>query len=940
MSFRIIQIMASSLLLGLLSALPAQALFGPVCIPTMRNCMCTHLKPCPVSDPKHFAETLALKKLDETKLKVMGDMKEPLAMMTMAMNGQMPYGIPGLGSLGIDLNGLMAGNLASLGIPSIGGDLVSKLNNLGIDGNLLSSIAKGELGVDAFVKVAQNAGLDLGVLEQAGLGLDRIQQLANGELKIDGVLDLAKSLNLEAGVLKNIGISSDLLIAVSQGQIDANRIIGIAKNAGLDMKALENVGLGIETIANLSTQGPDYVAKVLQASGFDSSITTALGLDAGMIAQISSGQLPPSAINTLVAGTGIDPNALVLPGLNGPIRVTDAIGSNIANAFDAARDTTDQSPGASGMGGGLFSQLTAAGKSSASPPPADAPKRAMPNYDMITIPTSTIPGLKNALDAASGKSQDTGLFSSPVSDTDAMCASDKALISTSMPPNEFGDDVENINMAISGGTLEAFPEAVDEATGAAGVTAAIAMARSIRARNLLVKATEAIDTFDDMINGAKMLEDELAINDTIRAQLMTAKAENASMLTVFTSIGAAQKMNHSNLSPVPIFPQTARFYEQVVESSKATAAANARQIKMEASTTASASAEYARQREKAQSALDNYNLLVNLKVIESTVPDLYFTIDTHEAYKSAQAMLEKRIQAALLTLYGADDADTAWEKLRPQLFAARHAYTDQNKWTQGAVIASAFSDRLTAQTARTEYGTRAIAGYDPETGQATYTTVQTPYSYPQVDQLGDSLHDPYRVENEFALGPGNSAMFGQGNAAMAGPGMSGVIQYYLETLRRADWWGELRRGDADHAMTNAFWTEMIHNAPECLSGPLPFSLEMIAERPDMFDLDKGCTHLYWSYGDPGDYIDVNHLGGADAALWMSKITADRARNITGGEDAVLSQITDTLADMAKSTAASTLMMQGFDLPARKLDAMSEALQKAKSDGSFTVRITL
>ena len=884
-------------------ASPAQALFGPTCIPTLHNCMCTFMVPCPVTDSQGFAQNILENSNLEAQLGVLGEMKAPLGQMMGVMRGQTSFGIPGLDSIGIDLNGLMNGDLSSLGIPTIGGDFVAQLGNLGIDGNTLTAIARGELDVNHFIGVARNAGLDFAMLDQAGLSIDKITALASGQLDTAGLLDMAKGLNLQAGVLKEIGISEDLLIGISKGQINPDRLMQIAQNAGLDMGQLASVGLDPSTIANLPNAGPDFVAGVLQRSGFDQSITTSLGLDASMIARISTGELPPSAIATLVSGTGIDPAAIVLPGLKGPIRVTDPDGSNRPTA------------GGSGMGGADLL-----------PPPSARPRN---QHDMITIPIDSIPGLRNALDSTKGAAGTPGLFSESTASTDAMCAADQTLISVGEPPNGFGDDVENIHMAISGGTLETFVEAVDAAQTVAASTAGFGYGRSMQIRPILVKAMEAVDTFDTMIKDSQSLQDDVVINDTIKGQLMTARAEKASVMTALTSVMAAEKMRERFFSPLPLFPREARFRDVVAASARSKASAPAQQARAIATSHASAQEEYSTLRNDARAALNDYSMIHNAKILESSLPDIRDTIENHETYKRLLFSLEAIILDRLAELYVPEDVESAWETLRPRLAAAAGSYTDPRKWENGASEAASFSAGVTAQIPVTAYGRRILEVDLGDSAQFT-NALETPYAYAPIDRHAAANSDPYKISSP-VINPDDGGL----PVSMA---LDGVLQYYLETARRETWTGHMRRGDADRIMTGVFWTEMLNHAPQCLSGPIATSQAAIMARPDMFDLDPNCGHLYWSLGDPGDYIDASHLGGADAALWISKITLDQVQNRTGGEARVRQRLATAQAEIAAASGATLLEMQGFPVPARHLDAISATLDTALADQNFATRI--
>lgn len=925
-------------------ATPAHALFGFTCIPTLYNCMCTYRVPCPVSDPQTLAQNVIQNSQVGEKLSLLKDLKKPGTEMLMAMTGEVPYGLPGIGSIGIDLNGIMNGNLASLGIPSLGGDLVSQLNNFGIDGNLLSSIASGELGVSDFMNVAEAAGLDTSMLEQAGLGLDQITALASGDLSISGVLDLAKTLNLEAGVLADIGITEDLLVGISQGNIDPGRVLQIAQNAGLNIPDLASVGLTAETIMNLPNAGPDFVASVLQNSGFDSSIVTSLGLDAGMIAQISSGQLPPQAIETLVQGTGIDPSSITLPGVNGPIRVTDLVGSNVpqlvnsavSGAIDAnvpqeisplvsdVINSATTQPAGSGMGGADISD------------PAAQTARPSNINDTITIPTSSVPGLNNALNAASGTTPATGLFTGSDANTAAMCAADKSLISVSEAPNGFGDDVENIHMAISGGTLEVFEEAVDAASSVGASTSAFAYGRSMQIRPILVKAMEAVETFDEMIAESKTYQDDIIINDTIKGQLMTARAETASVYTSLTSLFASTQMSRKMLDPVPVFPETAKWRDMVVQANQEIESAQqSGRVSSQAATVVSSMQDYTDVRNSSREALNDYSLIQYSNQAAAFAPSLEETIDIHETHKNNLYSLEEIIRSALLTLYGPDDADTAWEILHPQLLASAGTYENTGKWQQGYQRAIAYSTALTAQTAQTSYGSRVLVTPQTRDTPPVYSTIgYTPSRYSHIDSYASSQGDPYSIV---------SMSYSSGSDDDSGPPpgqqLVGVLQYYFETARREAWNGELRRGDAARMMTGSFWNEMLYHAPECLSGPIPVSPTALVERPDMFDLDKNCEHLYWSGGDEGDYIDASHLGGADAALWTSKITRDRVALMTGGPDQVMEDLQAALDALNSGDAVMLLQMAGNTAVAEHADQLQAALEQALASTDFTQAVS-
>jgi hypothetical protein len=906
---RKLKITAATFVAAYTLASPAHALFGFACIPTLYNCACSYLVPCPTIDNENLAKFVIEESQMQEKLSLLEDIRDPAAQMITALNGDTAYSIPGIGSIGIDLNGILSGNLSSLGLSSLDLDLASQLSDLGIDGDMLTSLASGQLDVDDFLSIAEDAGLDLSVLEDVGLGLDQVTALASGDLDINGVLDMAQTIGVEADILENIGITEDLLVGISEGSIDSSAIYSIAEEAGLDISSLESVGLDAATISSLSEGGSDVLASVLQDAGFDDSIISSLGLDAGLIAQISSGELPPSAINDLVEGTGIDASAITLPGVNGPITVTDEYGSNIPSAI------------ISGMGGADLTDGTSTSSSTV---------RSSNIYDTITIPVESVPGLQSALDSATDTSTSESSFTYDDAEIAAMCATDRSLISTSLEPNGFGDDVENIHMAIAGGTVETAIEANDAAISVSASTSALGYARSIQMRPILIKAVEAIDTFDEMIEDSENFEEDLMVNDTIRTHLMTAEAETTSMLAyVSSTFGSGTIGNAQNLSALPIFPETARFRDLVEESSITQAQLMNEQYEQQSTAIASNMEEYTEIASEAQDAIVNYNLQFSANEIESSISSLEETIQLHEDYKSALYSLELIIRDALETLYGTENEDAAWDVLYPQMISAavNSPYTDSDKWDDGYDTAMTLSYAVTEKTSTTDYGARAKSSQ--------YTRISdTPYAYSLADAMADEQSDPYYVQ----YAPSYYRSDDEGD--IYGDELVGVLQYYIETARREIFTGEIRRGDIDHVMTGDFWNEMLYNAPECLSGPIATSAAALLERPELFDLDKDCDHLYWSGGDEGDYIDASSLGGADAALWTSKINLDRIDLITGGEEAVLSDLEDAIEAISQTTVGAQLQMAGNVVPGQNLETMLTALQTAASDTSFSTTVSV
>lgn len=928
---------ASSLILvaTFIPATPSLA-FGPTCIPRLENCMCTFRMPCPVFDPARYLEERAESLTEEAKTKMMAEVRKPAQDLLQSMRG--PTGnIIGLDSIGLDIGGMLNGNLGALGLPDFPSDIAKQIHSLGIDGNTISMLANGSLTSSDFMELADSFGVDTGMLEQVGLGADAIQAIANGDMNTGDLLGIAKNMGFEGGILSDIGIDAGLIEGIAKGDISPDRIQQIAENAGLDMSALSDVGLDISTIRSLPGMSQGEMMGILQDVGLGNSMLDGLGLDASMIGKISSGELPASAINDLVAGTGIDPTAITIPSVNGPISLPKI---RPDDRFDNITIPAGQIPG-------LQSILDAAKKM---PSPGGGSGWGGAPAGATTGDTTT----GDDPDSAGNNSSDNGLdtssrtFTGSNIETAAMCATDKSLVSVGEPPNPFGDDIENIDMAISGGYVESFPEIINDTRWAVRKTALFASARAIQVRPIIPRALEAIDTFDDMIEEAETFEDDVIVNDTIHARLMTAKAEKASLIAAFSSLRAAQKLTAARtLDPVPTFPNDSRFKE-VIQASEAKT--KARQRSVAAGGLSRAAGHYGNFQNKARESILHHNLERDARNIEKGIPSVVAIIDDHETYKQFLVDLEGVIHNALAELYV--DPDAAWDIMRPELYAQSGDYMHAAKWTSGASIANDISYVATEQISETKYGERrenedfnglpgSFPGSNPpgqegvgddDDKELEFTVATpTPGSYPRIDSYAG--FDTYRVQ---AVGPIAGSEGDEDEEKRYA--LSGAIQYYLETHRRVKWKAKTRRGPDERAMTGYFWNEMMEYAPECLSGPLPMNDSNIAKRPELFDLDKNCDHITWDGGDPGDYIDASYIGGADAALWLSKISLDQIANETGGPDAIRANIQESLDYIRQTDAAVVFEMQGHDSTADHIDATIAALEAALDDMDFSTQI--
>lgn len=950
-------------------ATPSLAFFGPACIPTLPNCNCTYMIPCPVTDGQSIGE--AINQIQELKaqLEALENITDPQQMFMMALRGQGSFAIPGISSIGIDLNGLISGDFSSLGLPAgvdinmirslAEGDITpgtfmslagaagvdlgtleaagltpstldaivegritpemvlgvagsmgitpeiaalsDNLSAIGLSEDMIGSLASGELSPQMLIDMAGSSGIDIATLDSLGLSMQNMEALASGALPTSDVLTLAQNLGLQGNVLRNIGIDENLIERVANGTADIQTILSRAESAGLSQIDLANAGFDQGTLNALAGgASPEVVMGILQRTGFDKSPLSSLGIDATLLGQIASGQASPEAISLLASQAGLDPSAIVVPGANGAVKA-----------------------------------------------PESAHGRPVGSENFMTIPVSSVPGLENVLNRARGVptdaitggdgsatdgSQTTADASSDSSAVGDVCAPENlTLISTQLAPNAFGDDVTNIDMAISTGGIESFQEAVD-AVGEANVeTAAFGFGRAVTTQNLVVAALQHIEAFNQMAGNTTTLQDDFLVNDTIAAQLMSARAETASMLTAVVSMKSAQKLNRDIMAPVPLFPQDSRFQEIVEEA----ITKRSEQERERAEELHEVSADHGQFIRDSREVAYHHKLVSDAIGIAEGMPTVRDIILDHEELKAMQASLEEVIVGRLGQLY--HDPDAAWDLVREALYVEAGNYLDPDKYGEGFRDAKALSQAVTAKSDETAFGARRWQEYRDRDGDRhkRYSEAsETPYAYAEIDSNGEPLDEPYGIV-------GRSALLVGGNRDDDDPYMPdgyemvGAFQYYLELVRRTQFMAEMRRGESEVSMTSRFWNEMITNASHCIVGPFELTEETLAKRPEMFDLSPDCDHITWSYGDPEDYIYASELGGADAAYWISKITLDQTQRRTGGPAKVMADIAELLEYAEENDLAGRLEELGLGSSAAHLDDILGVLEGALGLTDFT-----
>ncbi|MCY4315786.1 MAG: hypothetical protein OXC66_06690 [Roseovarius sp.] len=511
----------------------------------------------------------------------------------------------------------------------------------------------------------------------------------------------------------------------------------------------------------------------------------------------------------------------------------------------------------------------------------------------------------------------------------ARCHAEADQFQNPEPPNGFGANAKNIHESISGGSLDSHPEAVKYARSAADLTNAMTYARSTQIRHDLVKHAANMKKLERLAHASRSLREDIRANQVIRLHLAALKAELASAWASASSAGSTAVMNDAFISPLPVVshvPSSRNFALQAsIKASENRMEVHYRNMAKRNSELK----EYHRIRNQALKAMHGFSMLRTARAISYSTDRLTYVIDAHEHYKKQLYGFEREIVKSLMALYGSESADFAWQILRPQLLAGakENRRSDPEKWNAGFDIAYRLSAAVAAQLEATAYGKRVqTTSADSESG-AKYTRVEDkPHVY--LAHVSDAVSgsDTYRV-----LHVRQRHSTDENGEESQGGELVGIFQYYLETARREMWFAELRRANGNRTMSAAFWNEMAMKGAECLSGPIPATEQNLRGRPELFDLDRNCGHLMWDHGDRDDYIDAAQLGGADSALWSSKIMLDRISRIIGGENDIYSRLMDAREAIENSHAVILLELSGISEPAQELARLARQIENAASD---------
>ncbi|MFZ3583790.1 hypothetical protein ACOI1H_16675 [Loktanella sp. DJP18] len=902
-----------------------------------------------------------------------------------------------LSGIGIDQN--LVQNIAS-GSDSIQ-SLISRANaagltttdlaGIGLDADTLQRLGSG-MSPSAVMGLMQRAGFDRSPLTALGINAELLGQIASGELPPDALNLLAANAGLSPSAIIIPGSTSTISMPSTSGRGSAGQdFITIPTSSVPGFDNVLNQARGGTSCSAGGSGSPTEISPSLGAYGFDDDYSKAasaiFGGESGGNWKISeqAGYSPararevfPSAFGEMndseiravtsqgdsaffekIYGPGSsaggrlgNANAgdgykfrgrswLQLTGRDNYQRYAEITGHDIVSNPDLL--ITDSQVSADVTAAYLADRVDKTGDPVADVRAAVSGTRTGLGYTMnIDADRARFAALggENPSEIASvysgscSATKQSGPF--PVGTPPDMCkAENLTLISTDIAPNSYGDDLPNIDMAISGGDLQSFPEAITAVQQANIETAAFGFARSVTVQNIVVKAMMNIPAFEQMLDQTTTLKEDLTVYDTIQAQLMTARAETASMLTALVSMKAAKILGPDVLSPTPTFPQNSRFQEIIAQRITEPATAEA-QISRETKLVAQDHSEFVRD---TRNAVHNHNLINDAIAVADGMPVIAGIIDSHEALKLMQVSLEGTIKSRLEQLY--IDPDAAWDILRLQLYTEAGLYLDSKKYDEGFADAKSLSQAVTAISARTAYGARKTYTVRDSDGNLVVMgskASETPYAYDFIDAKGAPMDEPYAVKPRTTLVQRSGS--DEDEYMPAGYEMVGAFQYYLELVRRTQFYAELRRGDTMTSMSSRFWIEMITNASKCMSGPLELNDDNLIKRPEMFDLAADCDHLTWSGGDEGDYISAVELGGADASLWTSKITLDRTQKRTGGPEKVMLDLAAAIAYAKEHDLLGRMEELNLTKTAQNVEKLLATLTGALTDTAFGTVIQL
>lgn len=777
-----------------------------------------------------------------------------------------------LNSLGLPaevLHGLSSGDMAGFGLPALD-NVLGKGARISIDSGRLQNMLAGQTSPKRLLDMAKAAGLSPSTLQTMGVSQSTLESLNSGSMSPQQLLEVSGALNFRAEALSSLGINETLLTSISSGKLQPQALLNIAQGAGLSTADLSKIGLDANGLNTMLANGSTGLMETLQKAGMGNPILDGLNIDAGMLGKIAAGDLPAGSITDMLAKSGLPANAIVIPGVDGAVSALGRAGELADGPLNAINDqlgsfNTDISqminipiPSIPGLGSIVGSCGAGIGGDVAV------------GGGIAGTPEGTPPTAGNGEGTGTGGGAGTTTGLGGTNPGGSACMPNRPLISATMPPHEYGNDVTTIDFALAGGgDIFIQQEAIADARAEANRVYAGAAARAIVLRPLITQALDSLRGIEEqmlLVDAMGTTEEAWRMNSAIKVHTMAATAEIASLQSFRASVQAATVLNPVTYTALPLFPHGSEWDRDFQETVKkdTDALVDTSKAALEASQ------DYNDFYYQARAIRDAHEMATHHNKVAATMGPVVENIRIHEAQKENQYYMETQLRTALADLY--TDPEAAWKILKADMDANAGSYDSTTKWTTSQNHANTLSTMLTADTDTTRYGKRiknrrGPIQYRDDDTTVYSTTPEMPFSYPYVNErLLEG--DPMQIKKPRPMSRDDDVVV---------PVMTGGIQTYMETYRREQAWGAIRRGAANGRTTSGtVWNEMLDFAPSCMSGPLPTTASNLLKRPDLFDIAPSCSHITWTDGDAEDYIAPSNFGGSDAILWQSKIDMDQA----------------------------------------------------------------
>jgi hypothetical protein len=279
----------------------AQAFFGITCIPRLKNCMCTYLKPCPVMDFQLRGSTGQIKRTEQQRVNHLKESQDKLESNVRSLGGEIGGLIPGINSIGIDIEGLAQAQIDQL-TSAIEG-IQEQIQGVVVASGDIQSILNGGIDASSIMTSIRESGLDTLDLQNLGISPGAINGLLNNSLNSQQLLDVAGGLNFQGDVLNQLGVTPDTITSIVNGTMSMDDLDGILQDSGLNLTDLSATGIDLSQLDQIAgsldlTSGLNVINE-LGIGGLD--ISSSIGSMKGIV----SGDIDSSQIFNIANSVGL-----------------------------------------------------------------------------------------------------------------------------------------------------------------------------------------------------------------------------------------------------------------------------------------------------------------------------------------------------------------------------------------------------------------------------------------------------------------------------------------------------------------------------------------------------------------------------------------------------------------------------------------------------------